>query len=174
MNNLFADLALPLVLKYEGGYVNDKDDKGGATNKGITQKVYDSYRIKNSLEVQSVKFISNKEVEDIYFDGYWLAGKCDKLPQKVAVAHFDTCVNSGISRGSKILQKAAGVLVDGAIGNQTLAAVNRMSETILMNKYLDERIRFLNLIVERNPVQGKFLRGWLNRVNSLRKCLSVN
>jgi lysozyme family protein len=172
VDNTFSQVALPLVLKYEGGYVNDPDDKGGATNKGITQKVYNSYRIKNNLEVQSVKFISNKEVEDIYFDSYWLAGKCDKLPKKVAIAHFDTCVNSGIGRGSKILQKAVGVVVDGAVGNQTLAAVNRMSEIILMNKYLDERVRFLNLIVEKNPVQVKFLRGWLNRVNSLRKCLT--
>lgn len=172
MNELFTKTALPLVLKYEGGFVNDPDDRGGATNKGVTQKVYDFYRVKKGLEKQSVKFISNSEVENIYYNEYWVPAKCNELSNKVAVAHFDTCVNSGIKRGSKILQKAAGVLDDGVIGNQTMAAVKRYSDTILMNKYLDERVRFLNIIVEKNPVQVKFLRGWLNRVNNLRKVLS--
>ncbi|MCK9441794.1 MAG: hypothetical protein M0Q13_10280 [Methanothrix sp.] len=172
MNELFTKTALPLVLKYEGGYVNDPDDKGGATNKGVTQKVYDLYRKSNKLELQSVRYIINKEIEDIYYNEYWVAGKCNDLPNKVAIAHFDTCVNSGIKRGSKILQKAAGVIDDGIIGNQTLIAVKRYAETVLMNRYLDERIRFLNRIVESNPTQNKFLRGWLNRVENLRKVLS--
>ena len=172
MNELFIETALPLVLKYEGGYVNDPDDKGGATNKGVTQKVYDLYRKSNKLELQSVRYITNKEIEDIYYNEYWVTGKCNDLPNKVAVAHFDTCVNSGIKRGSKILQKAAGVIDDGIIGNQTLIAVKRYAETVLMNRYLDERIRFLNRIVESNPTQNKFLRGWLNRVENLRKVLS--
>lgn len=172
MNTLFTQTALPLVLKYEGGYVNDPDDNGGATNKGITQRVYDAYRLKKGLEVQSVKHITNTEVEEIYYDEYWVRGRCNDLPNKVAVAHFDTCVNSGIKRGSKILQKAAGVVDDGVIGNQTLAAVKRYPETILMNRYLDERISFLNRIVASNPTQNKFLRGWLNRVENLRKVLS--
>lgn len=172
MNELFIETALPLVLKYEGGYVNDPDDKGGATNKGVTQKVYDLYRKSNKLELQSVRYITNKEIEDIYYNEYWVAGKCNDLPNKLAIAHFDTCVNSGLKRGAKTLQRAIGVVDDGIIGNQTLATVKKYSETILVNKYLDERVRFLNIIVEKNPVQGKFLNGWLNRVKNLRKVLS--
>jgi len=172
MNKLFTETALPLVLRYEGGYVNDPLDRGGATNKGITQKVYDSYRAKKGLENQSVRYIAQTEVEDIYYNNYWLKGKCNDLPSKVAVAHFDTCVNSGTNRGAKILQKILGVTVDGLIGNKTLAAVKKYSELILMNKYLDERIAFLNRIVANNPTQKKFLRGWLYRVENLRKVLS--
>ena len=33
--------ALPFVLRWEGGYVNHPKDPGGATNKGVTQRVYD-------------------------------------------------------------------------------------------------------------------------------------
>ena len=42
MENLF-ETALLFVLKWEGGYVNNKYDKGGATNYGITQNTYNNW-----------------------------------------------------------------------------------------------------------------------------------
>ena len=46
--------ALPFVLQWEGGYVNHPNDPGGATNKGVTQKVYDAWRAKNGLPAREV------------------------------------------------------------------------------------------------------------------------
>ena len=57
---------LAQVLKYEGGYVDHPKDPGGPTNKGITQAVYDEWRKKSGLSVQSVRNIAQSEVEAIY------------------------------------------------------------------------------------------------------------
>lgn len=143
------DIALKYSLQFEGGYVNDPDDKGGATNKGITKAVYDEYRKKNSLPIHSVKNISDKEVRDIYYKQYWLASGCDKLSDKLAIVVFDFSVNSGVSRAKRYL-------------------------TITQDpkKYLDLRAEFFKKIVQNNPSQQKFLKGWLNRVENLRKIIA--
>jgi lysozyme family protein len=143
------EIALKYSLQFEGGYVNDPDDRGGETNKGITKAVYDDYRKKNSLPIQSVKNISDKEVHDIYYKQYWLAAGCDKLSDKLAIVTFDMAINSGVSRAKRYL---------------TL--------TQDPNKYLDLRESFFKKIVQNRPSQKKFLKGWLNRVNNLRKIIA--
>jgi lysozyme family protein len=47
--------ALAFVLKVEGGYTNDPEDRGGATNKGILQRVYDIYRKAEGLRSADVR-----------------------------------------------------------------------------------------------------------------------
>lgn len=143
------EIALKYSLQFEGGYVNDPGDKGGETNFGITKAVYDEYRTKNSLSIQSVKNISDKEVQDIYYKQYWLAAGCDKLSDKLAIVTFDMSINSGVSRAKRYL---------------TL--------TQDPNKYLDLRATFFKKIVQNNPSQQKFLKGWLNRVENLRKIIA--
>ena len=167
MDKNFKEIALPLVLKYEGGFVNDPDDRGGATNKGITQKVYDDYRKDKGLDENSVRDISDSEVEEIYYNGYWLAGKCDKLSPKLSIIHFDTCVNTGVRQASKFLQRAANVPDDGIIGFQTLSAVSQMDDNYLASKYLEKRRDFYNYLANKNASQQKFLNGWLSRVSKL-------
>lgn len=38
----------PFILKWEGGFVNDPDDLGGATNMGVTFGTYQTYRASGS------------------------------------------------------------------------------------------------------------------------------
>lgn len=40
------DDAVEIVLKHEGGYVNDKKDPGGETNMGISKRAYPHIDIK--------------------------------------------------------------------------------------------------------------------------------
>lgn len=170
--SLFND-ALKLILSYEGGYVNDKNDHGGATNYGVTQRVYDAYRKTNKKgTLVGVKDITMEEVEDIYFSEYWLQAKCDKLPPHLAIVVFDTAVNSGVGRASKFLQRVVGASEDGIIGKGTLALVATActpDDMAVTNKYIDIKIQFYKDIVERDGTQVKFLKGWLNRANNLRK-----
>lgn len=166
------DDALKMVLKYEGGFVNDPNDHGGATNKGITQVNYDSYRVSKKLTKQSVEKITDEEVSDIYFKNYWSAAKCDQLPIQVAYVVFDTAVNSGVGRSVKFLQRTVGAVDDGAIGPQTLELVksfcNIKGALNIANTFINMREGFLKGIVDRDPTQKKFLKGWLNRTSSLR------
>lgn len=163
--------ALELTLRYEGGYVNHPNDPGGATNKGVTQKVYDQYRKEKGLAQKTVKKIPDDEVEDIYYDKYWLKGRCDKLPENLAIVHFDTSVNSGIIQSSKFVQRAVGANDDGMIGPKTLeavkSAVQSKGEMAIVKSFLDQRREFFKLIAERKPKLKVFLKGWMNRVASL-------
>jgi len=160
------NVALQLILRFEGGYVNDPADKGGETNKGIIKKVYDAYRTSIGKPIQSVKNISDEEVKDIYYKNYWLAAKCDKLPVDVDTVHFDAAVNCGPTQAAKFLQRSIGVNADGVVGDTTLAKVNSMSSKVVVKSYVSSRIDFYIDLVIKDVTQVKFLKGWIRRAIS--------
>lgn len=138
--------ALSFVLKWEGGYVNNPNDKGGATNKGITQGTYNNWLIAQGKSRKDVKFISQQEVEEIYYKNYWLKTGCDKMSKVFAVICFDTAVNMGVGRVKEFLQAAR-----WTDPQKFLAA--REQKYREFAKYGNQKI---------------FLNGWLNRLNGLR------
>lgn len=140
------------------GYVNIPEDKGGETKYGIAR---------NANKDVDVRNLNLQETMEIYYDRYWLAGKCDKIPQVLAIIHFDGCVNHGVGRANKFLQQAVGVAADGVIGPATLAAINDGDESAMINEISLLRIDFYNAIVNRNPAQVKFLKGWLRRIDEV-------
>jgi len=144
MNDTY-NKALAFVLKWEGGYVNNPSDTGGATNKGVTQRVYDTYRQHKKLAKQSVKLITNTEVSDIYYNEYWLTAKCDTLSKQVAVVAFDTAVNMGVGRVAEFLKES---------GNNPDKFIQARE-----NKYKE---------FAKVPSQTQFLKGWLNRTEALK------
>ena len=89
---------LAITLKWEGGYSNNPDDPGGATNLGITQREYDRWRDGKQLHRQSVRLITMDEARAIYRLNYWDAMQCDSLPLGYDLCVFDAAVNSGTGR----------------------------------------------------------------------------
>lgn len=164
--------SLPFILRWEGGYVNNPDDRGGATNKGVTERVYQEWRSNHGLAQCDVHQIDDQEVASIYYERYWLTAKCSELRRKLDLAEFDTAVNMGPNRAIKILQEAAGCEADGIFGEQTKAACDSCDLGEVMIKYCDLRERVYRTIAER-PNQHQFLRGWLNRLNALRQELGL-
>jgi lysozyme family protein len=171
-NGMIFSKALELILKNEGGYVNKPEDKGGPTNKGITQRAYDYYRKSKTFNPQSVELITDYEVSEIYYKSYWMEGDCDKLPDKLNIVHFDTCVNCGCRQASKFLQRAVNAVDDGVIGNRTIDMVNNYISTYGVNyiitEYLKERSEFYYALVEKDPSQKVFIKGWQNRIENLK------
>jgi lysozyme family protein len=161
MNNNF-EKSLALVLEHEGGWNHDKHDKGGATNKGVTQAVYDGYRRIRGRGKQSVKFLSDEEIRAIYKLQYWDKVHGDYLPAGLDYAMFDFAVNSGVSRASKYLQAVLGVPQDGIIGARTLGAITNPANTI--NALCDRRMGFLRNI----DTFWRFGKGWTRRVAEVR------
>lgn len=166
--------ALQIILHHEGGYVDHPNDPGGATNKGVTQKTYDAYRIKCGLPTQSVRDIGAEELEEIYFHGYWRPAMCQEMPNEaLALLMFDAAVNHGPRQAIKLLQQAAGVGdagCDGKWGPVTRAKVFTAAANAggLVEACLLWRERFYRRLVDLNPKLGVFLRGWMNRIVSLR------
>lgn len=156
--------ALAAVLVHEGGYVNHPRDPGGATNKGVTQRVYDDFRVNNGLPPRSVRYIAQEEVERIYKRQYWDAVRCDDLPAGVDYCIFDLAVNSGTNRAARFLQRSVGVLEDGKIGPVTIAAVKAQAPNLLVDLICDERMCFLRSL----STFGTFGKGWTRRVSDVR------
>ena len=143
------------TLEEEGGYVNDPTDKGGETNFGISKRAYPNLDIFNLTEDDAI---------DIYWDDYWVRGKCDKVPGKLQPIYFDMCVNFGIRGAVKVLQetangKGANIEVDGGIGPNTIKAIKNLS----LERVRAFRVLKFAKIVIANPKQMKFWYGWYRR-----------
>ena len=106
---------LPVTLRFEGGWADNAHDPGGATMKGVTQRVYDAWRRSHSKAQISVRFISDAELLAIYHGEYWVPVRVDDLPAGVDLAVFDYAVNSGVSRAKKALNAAVNLLPIPAI-----------------------------------------------------------
>lgn len=158
-------IILSKTLEFEGGYVNHPKDPGGATNRGVTQATYNRYRNGRGLTQQSVRLISEGEVQGIYRHGYWNAVKGDKLPVGADGATFDAAVNSGPARGIKWLQKALGVTQDGIAGDsETLpAAASYPNKVELVKKICGYRLSFVQSL----RTWSTFGKGWARRIASV-------
>ncbi len=167
------DDCLAFVLRWEGGFVDDPDDRGGATNKGITQAVYDEWRERKHYDKRSVREIEDGEVKQIYLEQYWRPSRCQALDYPMSLILFDSAVNHGVGRAVKILQDALKVTQDGVFGPKTMAAYDYLEECHgtchIAGSYLAAREEFYFRIVDSRPEQAKFLRGWMNRLSDLRK-----
>lgn len=148
------------VLDREGGYINHPNDRGGATNFGITQRVYHEWKDADA----DVKNITKNEASQIYFEHYWVPSKAEQLPAPIRDIHFDAAVNHGVGRANKLLQAAAGVEQDGVIGNKTLDTVNSMDARLLKCRYIAARYAFYGSIIQRDRSQTVFMAGWMNRM----------
>ena len=157
----------------EGGFVDHPDDPGGATNMGVTQRTYDEWRGRNHRPLRSVRDIEEVEVQQIYYEGYWRAGHCHKMPDDAsALVLFDACVNHGHRPAMTFIQRGAGIpsaAVDGVYGPQTAAAVRATDPGLLVRRALDARWAYFERIMERNPRLESFRRGWRNRVDTMRR-----
>lgn len=156
---------LAFTLQFEGGYVNHPRDPGGETNKGVTKRVYDAYRARKGKPGQSVRNISDAELQEIYKRQYWDAVRGDELPAGVDACVFDNAVNSGQDRAIRQLQQVLGVKVDGNLGMATVDAAKAMDAKKLVNALVDRRNTFLKGLGT-FPTFGK---GWMRRTAALRK-----
>lgn len=166
------DKLIPFILKWEGGFVNDPQDLGGATNKGITINTFRYYRQIRKLPnptIEDLKNISDEEWKDILRTFFWDKWQADRITnQSIANILVDWVWASG-SFGIKLPQQLLGVDSDGLVGNRTLFAVN----TYYPQKELFERLKqarfdFLEKICRSRPQNRKFKKGWENRINDLK------
>lgn len=157
------DKYAPTLVKWEGGFVNDPDDAGGATMMGVTLATYRQwYGLDKS--VSDLKNISYDEWRAIMKGGYWDKCKADLFcNQSVAEIMVDWCVNAGTAR-IKDLQRILGVKDDGIIGSKTMAAVNASDQRCLHCKIKKAREAYYINLANSKPANKKFLQGWLNRV----------
>lgn len=163
------DKSWEITRKWEGGFVDDPDDRGGATNHGITESV----ARRNGYE-GDMKDLSERFARELAFGEYWLRYKVNYVNnQRVANILFDCIFNHGGSGGSRLFQKTINkmkqdkISVDGVIGTNTLSAYDEIADKdYFADKFILQRIDFIANICNKNTNQKRFLLGWLNRARS--------
>lgn len=163
-NDVFASI-FEYILMVEGGYSNDKADKGGKTKYGIIEVEARKYGYKGDM-----KDLTKDIAEDIYKNKYYLSNNLDKIKDKrVSLSIADWTINSG-NWGTKKAQQTVNILkgdilvVDGILGEKSIQAINSINPEIFLTQYHELQRKFYHAIVEHNSSQKVFLKGWLNRV----------
>ena len=171
-NRIMANIEklAPIIFRWEGGYVNDKDDHGGATNMGVTistwKKVGYDKDGDGDIDKDDVKLITKDDVLKV-LRIYWDRWKADEIKsQSIANILVDWVWGSG-KWGIVHPQRLLGVVADGIVGKKTLAAVNGYeNQKELFNKIKARREKHFRDICANDPTQKKYLKGWLNRLAS--------
>lgn len=162
-----SELLMPFIQKWEGGYANNPNDKGGCTMKGITIKTYRKY-FGEYKTCSDLKNITEEQWLHIFENGYWNPCKGDDIiDQSIANIIVDWAWMSGVKTAIKKIQKMIGVEDDGIVGKQTLNAINSFPPDILFEIIYNERKKYYYNICENNPSQEVFLKGWMNRLNDM-------
>jgi len=169
------------IVAREGGYVNDPDDPGGATNHGVTlatmQRLGLDVTCDGRVSVADVRALSRTQAVDIFVTHYFTTPQIGNLPAELQPSVFDMYVNAG-GNAVKILQRLLcemgyQVVVDGSIGPQTAtaaqsaAAVNALA---FRDAYGVARRNYYFRLADRRVASRKFARtragakgGWIRR-----------
>lgn len=160
------NILAPVILKWEGGYVNNPLDHGGCTNMGVTLATYQAI-VNPKATCADIKAMTKADFILVLrkFWDRWLADQIHD--QKLADILVDWVWGSG-AWGIKIPQRLLGVAQDGMVGPKTVAALNAQNPVTFLQQVWNARKDFLCGIVERTPSQQCFLKGWLNRLNDFK------
>ncbi len=186
MNNFFPK-AYDETMTNEGGWVNDKTDRGGETYCGISRKfhpawlgwrVIDQHKHRPNFPACLKAVPELNELKRIFYkQHFWDVNRLDEINNALIVTElFDTGVNMGPEVAARFLQRALNVLnkngydypdldVDGQIGPKTLALVNKHKAQIKILQTLKilQGAKYIG-IMENDLSQEKYANGWLERV----------
>ena len=149
---------LALVLKSEGGWVNNPNDPGGETNLGVTKRVWEEWV---GHPVTTMKNLTQADVAPLYEQKYWRPCYGEVLPRGLDFVVFSMGVNAGPGRSVKLLQSSIGCVPDGVIGPRTRELICASNSATLIAKFSESRREYYRAL-KTFPIFGK---GWLTRVD---------
>ena len=151
------------ILSWEGGFVNDLRDPGGATNKGITLATFRSAFGKDKT-VKDLKKITDSQWMTIFKTKFWDRYKADNIKDEwITYLLVDWLWTSGPGNAIERVQKSLGLKVDGIVGNVTINKINSYNGKELFIKLWHLRENFIKTRAQ-YPIYGK---GWLRRLNGI-------
>lgn len=165
------DECLKVVLDYEGGYCDVEQDRGGATNAGVTTDTYAEWRDSINRPQKDVRRITEFELRCIYATRYWFVAGCDDAPAPLDLVLFDGAVNHGPARSVMFLQSVLGVQpIRGYFGEKTCEAVKAITDVKqVCRDIIAQRRNFYAAIIQADSTQEVFAKGWENRLQKLTK-----
>ncbi|HFQ81144.1 MAG TPA: N-acetylmuramidase [Desulfobacterales bacterium] len=166
--------AIKATLKAEGGYVNDPDDPGGETYKGIARHKNAKWPGWVNIDLLKNKKGFPENLEDdadlqakvyaLYEANYWDKIRGDEIEdQDIAESVFDFAVNSGPRTSAKLAQIATGATADGVIGAKTLEKINTDDKRAFLATFALAKIGRYVSICEKRKESRKYFFGWVRR-----------
>ena len=163
------DNCFAMVIKSEGGFVNNPKDPGGMTNLGVTRSAWQGFLNRDVTETE-MRGLTPEAVKPFYKALYWDRIKGDSLPSGVDYAAYDLAVNSGPHKAAQYLQEIAGAPVDGMIGPKSLEAIQSCDAKETADAICDMRLEFLKKL----STFDTFGKGWSHRVADVKaKAISM-
>jgi len=160
-------LLVQFIKRWEGGFVNDPVDRGGATNMGVTIGTFRSFFGQHQT-IENLRNITDDQWFQIFKRGFWDRWRADEIRhQSVANAVVDWLWSSGV-HGIRRPQRLLNVVDDGIVGPITLRALNSCKAEEVFFEIRGSRKMFIHEIIQGNASQERFRNGWLNRINDLK------
>ncbi len=169
------------IVAREGGFVNDRDDPGGATNHGVTlgtlQRLGLDFTRDGRVDQADVRALTAAKAIDIFVEHYFRGPRIAELPLVLQAAVFDMYVNAG-ANAVRILQRLIrdmriDVGVDGVIGPKTIAAAHAAAAAApdhVADAYGIARRNYYYALADARATSRKFARrqdggkgGWIAR-----------
>ncbi|WP_347140769.1 holin-associated N-acetylmuramidase [Paracoccus sp. SSK6] len=169
------------IVAREGGYVNDPDDPGGATNYGVTVGTMKSLGLDlnkdGRIDATDVRMLTRAQAQQIFVEHYFRRPRLSELPDAVQASVFDMYVNAG-TNAVKILQRLVARMgfaatADGLIGPQTIAAARNAAAAApdhFADAYGIARRNYYYALADQRPASRKYARskaggkgGWITR-----------
>ena len=170
------DLAIPVILQHEGGWVSNPNDPGGQTNFGISMTTikkmgFSTHElgVDNLTDPDCLKKMTVESAKNVYREIYWDPFRYDNInDQTVATKILDCGVNCGSIKANFMAQKAANdcghlLALDGKLGPQSFAAINSIDSQTYIKAYADQMTKNYLAIINNNPSLAEFQSNWLKR-----------
>jgi len=173
--------AIKHILEREGGFVDNENDPGGATNFGVSLRflkkqleimggpeIFD-FDGDGDLDADDIKAMSEQEAKDIYFKFWWEKYNYRQISdQDLAIKVFDMSVNMGGRQAHKLIQRAcraAGGLLDddGILGSKSFSVINSVNAMVVLGAVRTEQKHFYLQLIKKNSSFSVFKNGWLKR-----------
>jgi lysozyme family protein len=158
--------AYKIIRVYEGGNVDDKNDPGGRTSRGLTQASDNAYRDARGMPRIDVYKETEEFVSDCFKVNYWDHMRCDDLARGMDLCLFDALINSGPGNATKWAQAQLGLEVDGSFGAKTYQALRGVNDIEAFIEGFCAR-RLATLKGSRN--WKRYGKGWGARIANVKK-----
>lgn len=135
------------------------------------------------IDGADVRQLTRGDARYLFHRCFWLRLDADNISPPIGEMMFDQAVNGGLTAAKKLLQRAINAIgrkyhyrgvalrVDGVIDKDTRATLGWLIERHGMREvaaaYREAAKDRYRAIVQANPSQARFLKGWLRRADEL-------
>ena len=158
-NEEFKKILDEYIIPNEGGFSNKKNDRGGKTKFGISQRVY---------KYEDIKNLTSERANAIIYRDFYIWNGLNKLPYSIRGFIVDYGMPTSPLNAIQTVHKVLDLPIGNIIGKDTLSKLKQFSKPDyekFLADYKKEMFEYYKNIVQKDSSQAGNLAGWINRAN---------